>query len=331
MNDRGYSLIEVMIAVGLSSFLLFIAMSQSVSMTQTQFQYISRSNLAQDALTITNYFGHEFGEIGGASVRPWMSAYLENNCALRGPFPDCDGSDRLTLTSSVIPAQECFVTANPSSNVLTVAMSAGVCCLNPAMLNQNFMITQGLFYSEVFASSIDTLACSMTFAPGQASPNDALPPSPVDWSGGTITMVTVKTIYWDSSLKQVKQYSDFNNNAQIDPGEMNILADQVLDIQFSLGLDINGDSNLIDTASNTDNYLFNSPGENWGVGTFLNANINELKILEVALITGTPISYGGVPLAKTLQILDGPVRDLSKWDSRKAILKFAPRNDFLYH
>ena len=329
LNQSGYSLIEIMMAVGLSSFLLFIAMSQNVSITQSQFRYIRRSNLAQDALTITNYFGHEIGQIGGASVRPWMSAFLENNCNARGPFPACNGSDRLTLTASNVPAQECLITGLPLPGVLQIN-SAPTCCLDSSYLSKHFMLTSGNSYAQVFSTNVDTASCRLTFVNGQASANNSFPAF-INWSGGTLTKVTVKTIYWDSIANQAKQFTDFNNNGVMDTGEMNILADQVLDLQFSLGLDINGDGNLIDNGTNADNYLYNSAGEAYGAGVFLNATPSQLKMIKVAIVTGVPAGAGGPPTMHTVQILDGPARTLTQWDSRKAILKFAPRNDFLYH
>ncbi len=328
LNQLGYSLIEIMMAVGISSFLLVIAISQSVSVTQSQFRYISRSNLSQDAFTMTNYFGHEIGQIGGATVRPWMAAFLENNCSARGPFPDCNGSDRLTLTASVIPAMEYLVTGMVTPTILQILTTA--CALNPAMIGKSFMITLGTSYAQIYATSINIALCQMGFLPGQAALNNSVP-AVVNWAGGTLTTVVVKTIYWDSTINQVKQFTDFNNNGSIDAGEMNILADQVLDLQFALGIDYNNDGNLLDNGTNTDNYLYNSPGEAFGVGVFLNANSTMLKIIKVAIVTGVPANNSSAPANQSTQILDGPVRALGQWDTRKAILKFAPRNDFLYH
>jgi Tfp pilus assembly protein PilE len=327
LNRSGFTLVEVLIATGISTCLILVAVSQNLSLVQSQFNSVARSNLAQDSITIANFFARQFGQAGGGSVRPWMSTFLENDCAARGAFPDCSGSDRLTLVSAVVPANECMVSNQLNPTSIEVKPS-GVCCLTPTFPTGPYMLTLGSNYSQIFVTGVDLPTCSLTYQPGQASLND-LPPAIPNWTAGFLTPVTVETIFLDGVSNQARVFSDLNNNGIVDSGELNILADQVLDLQFALGIDLYGNGNITDNSDSADSYLYNSPGESWAV-TMPSANSSMIRMIEVGLITGSPLNGGTLARIPQVQIFDGPVRNVTNWETKKIVLKFAPRNDFIY-
>ena len=340
MNQRGFSLVEIFIAMGIATFLIAGAMTAHVSNLSYYKTTESRSTLYQDSLLLIDYLRAELMQAGGGSVRAWMGIWVEDNCGARAPLPACASSDRMTISTVSIPLQECAIIGQINPTRVQVAWNApGVCCLDPlaagevTFLGRNVMLTLGDFYSQQFATIVDLPTCQMTTAAGQASGNDR-PPVVWNWGNGAVTMMNVQTLYWDSTTNMLKRWINTNNDNVKNPTEDVIIADNVFDTQYALGYDFNlPDGNIVDTADGVnDEWLFNAPTvvEVFGLGVFAPPVVrSQLLSVQVGAIVGSNDSAAGVAMAPK-RSLNGPLRSQAGWMMMEEIARFSPRNSYIF-
>jgi prepilin-type N-terminal cleavage/methylation domain-containing protein len=340
INQRGVTLIELMVAMAIASGLLVISMTLHLSSLQVFRSTEDFASLSQDSYLITDYFRNEIMSAGGGSVRGWMGLWVEDKCGARAPLPDCQGSDRLTVTTLNLPEQECAITGQVSANVVSVAMRGpGDCCLSPqagvagaiAFRNQQVVLTLNGVFIQRYIDDVDVGTCQATLAPGPAAGSDS-PGAPPDWTGAALSLVKVKTYYWDPTLHTLNVYSDLNNNATVDAGEAQVMADQVFDFQLALGYDFSPpDGTETEVAGGlNDEWLYNNPTavEVFGAGKFAAPlTRSSLAMVEVALLLGT--KRAGVYTA-TPYLLNGPKRQFNGYYLRPTFTKLAPRNTLLF-
>ncbi len=340
LGKQGFSLIEMLIGMGLISFIIVLSANVHITNLQIYKTTESRVSLTQDSLLLVEYFRNQVIAAGGGSIRSWMGIWVEDNCAARGVLPQCAGSDRLTVTSTTLPVQECSITGMVNPNVLQIAFSSpGVCCLQPATAAESsfsgrqIMISRSDYFRQRYVSTSDLNLCRLTIQPGQAAGGDQAGPI-VNWTGGVVTMVSVDTIYWDSVTRMLKRFTDNNNNGQIDAGEDMIVADSLFEFQVALGYDFNpGDGNVTSSANGIgDEWLYNAPTAIEAINTppFVAPMArSSLLLVEVGAILGS--SAGGSNLkADTARILNGPVRTMPGWILQAETTRLAQRNSFIF-
>ena len=264
----GFTVLELTIALGLASVLALSVLSQNLEVVRQQMYYVSRSNLAQDTLLVADYFSSQLQAAGGGAVLPYMAIWVENSCGPRGPLPGCGGSDRVTISTSVNnaanPLLQCPITAQPAPNQIQGG-APGSCCFTPAFAPAQLFITApgGASYSQVFAATLNPATCIITYIAGQASGHDALP-NPLNWTGATVTPVSVATYYLDPVQHQIFRYSDSTGLGLLNATTNQELLANIFDLQAELGYDLDGTNNLVDLGSPADSWLYNFPGESWG-------------------------------------------------------------------
>lgn len=327
MNQRGFTLTELMIAAGLS---IVVALAAGTSFVSTYSQYYavqSGTAMVQDLSILSDYFTSRIQSVGGGSVRSFQSIWVENNCAARSVFPACNGTDRLTLISVPQPIQSCGITSQVSPGVLQMANSP--CCLTAAMVNQPMMLSATDSFAQGFITSVDLSSCRLSYSPGQAAGNNSVPNSYL-WNSGSMTLINVHTYYLSTSAHELHVFSDFNNNGVAESGEDMVIADQVYDMQVALGYDFNPADGLItDNGSTTDEVLYNKTGDTalGALGTFQKAiRANLLTVIFSITSAGGTVANGGT---RTIQNLDGP-SVTSNLELRSQTLRLVPRNNYYY-
>ena len=325
-------MIELLIAVALSAFLILVTLTQNLSMFQGQMYGITRSNLSQDVLLDASYLANQIEGIGGGAVRSWMAIWEENNCAARGPLADCGGSDRITLTTAQNPPLECAIQswALATPNQIVVA-NTPACCLTAAFNNKQLMLVNNNSYAQVYSTSVDLVACTLTFTGGQAAADpEQANPLATNWGNGTVSVVNVQTYYMDSTAHALNVWADANNDGAIQANESSLVATGVYDFQVALGFDLNSDHNLVDQENNTDDWLYNAAGESMGVGVFASASMFQLEMVEVGIMLGIPANFQHGQPNVALTLLDGPARQINGIDLKDVSYKVGPRNSYLF-
>ncbi len=337
MNQRGFSLVEIMIAMGIATFLIAGAMTAHVSNLSYYKTTESRSSLYQDSLLLIEYLRGELMQAGGGSVRAWMGIWVEDACLARAPLPACANSDRVTVSTVSIPLQECAITGQVNPTTVQVAFNGPTCCLQPVaanevtFLNRQVMFTLGDFYSSQYATVVNLITCQMTTVAGQSNQR---PPALWNWGNGVVTMVNVQTLYWDSINRMLKRWINTNNDNAKTADEDAIIADQVFDMQYALGYDFNvPDGNINETPTGiNDEWLFNAPTvvEVFGAGVFAPPVVpSQLLSMQVGTIVGSDDAAAGFASAPK-RSLNGPLRSLAGWMMMEEIARFSPRNSYIF-
>lgn len=330
-NLRGFTLVEVLLSLGITSFLLLVTVSLGVDLSRSRFDMINKGSLAQDALLLSSYFTSHLQAIGGGSVRPWMSVWVENNtCAARGVFPACNGSDRLT-TVTTTSNYACTVLSQVSSDTLEFQVNAGVCCLSTATANTPAMLTLGSSYAQIRLETIDLGACRATYSAGQAAGNNSLP-AVANWGTGVMTSVSISTFFLDTATHQLQRFVDGNDNGTAEPGELSTLVDQIYDLQVAIGYDRDLNGRLVDDGSGADEWLYNSlPVENPDDMTdaIISSRWDRMRMIQVGIATGTANGRPDVTPV-SVQIFDGASVAVPGWELIASTCKARPRNALLF-
>lgn len=339
-RSDGFSLVEVMVAVAISTFLMVSFTDLYVVGLNSYHEMRDQSSLSLDSILSVDYLRGELMIAGGGQVRGWQGIMIEDNCNARGPFPDCNGSDRITVSSTNSPLQQCSITGNPGPGIWQINFSSpGVCCLTPGggltdFLKQQVTFTLNDFYSSKFINTVDPASCRMTVTAGQASLNDFTGAPPItDWTGAVVTLSTVKTFYWDSAASSLVRFIDSNGDNVAAPDELSTVAIGIHDLQAALGYDSKpADGNIVATGDGVnDEWLFNAPGvaEAWNAGTFVApATRSQLLMVSLGIILGVKSPKGaGLP---TPRILNGPVRSVAGVLLQPQVGQVAPRNSYVF-
>jgi len=328
-KETGFTFVEILISLAISAFLLILASSQSLSLIKRQASTETRSTVAQDSLLLAGFLGPIVKSAGGGSVQAFMSFYAENNCAARWGMPDCGQSDRLTIVNTPDVPVECNIVGQVNPTTIQINIdSTHTCCLVGKNFSSELMLSAGnTYYSQVYPTNIDPVACTIQYTQGPASPNDF----PVaSWVNGVVSVVTVVTYYWDTTLDQVLQFTDANNNQIQDPGEVIKIADNIYDFQVALGYTTGTPPRVSNNGTNTDSVLYNAPGETWGVGPFLSMPPSNLREIFVGIINGVPVKMESQQNFVQQNVFDGPIRSKPGWVFNKIVTVMAPKNLGIY-
>jgi prepilin-type N-terminal cleavage/methylation domain-containing protein len=328
LGQKGFTILEVLISLSISAFLILIVMSQNLSFVQQQLYSVTHSNLAQDSILDASYLSQVIENSGGGAVRSWMSVWVDNGCPSRSGFPDClTSSDRLTVVDSQTTPLDCPISAQATPNSMILQ---GNLCTASNLFNgaygQQLMLVLGNSYSQVYVTAYDAATQTLTYAAGPASPNDS---AAADWSKGTVSVVQVRTYYVSTSSNQLMVFSDTDHTGIANPANTSTLADYVFDLQAALGVDLQGNNILTDTNSNTDEWLYNAAGD---APLFPSYSNNQIKMIEVGLISGVSNKYKKTASQGVIQILDGPNRQSQLaaqglYDLKAISFKVGPRNN----
>jgi prepilin-type N-terminal cleavage/methylation domain-containing protein len=376
-NSRGFTLLEIMIATAISVSLVMLVASENLSLYYNQMSSQSRATLSQDILNVSNYLTPLIRNAGGGSVISFMGILQENNCqGSKYNFPACGGSDRLTLVTSFATPRECpIISTSYAVGVYTIGSTApssgplqNVCCFDSAtptgappqtgksdFVGNQLMVVSQNNWQQPFGLSYDPVGCTISFrqSSGQAYASDNSPPFSLpssgppylygDWTNGIASVVSVTTLYLDTTTNKLMQFTD-SKGTQSNIDSPFVVAENIYDFQVSLGLDLANNTMLVDdTTSAKDSFLFDSPVNCAALGTcqlsscliqnnckgqFLKAQATQIREVKVGLINGSVANYKQV--ANTAQVLDGPVVSSPNTVLSSIILKVAPANSALF-
>ncbi|MGZ3721667.1 MAG: PilW family protein [Bdellovibrionales bacterium] len=339
LNVNGFSLVELLIAMAIALSIMMGVAGIYLFGFNSYLSMQNRSSLGQDSLLLVDFLRGELQGAGGGAVRAYMGLWVEDNCNARGPFLECGGSDRITVSAATIPLQQCAITSKLGATLYQMAWrSPGVCCMQPqageiSYAGQSVMLTLNGFYSSRFAAAVDLGLCTLSIQPGQAAGGDVTGGT-LDWSGGMATLMKVTTFYWTAANATLNRFTDANNDGVMSAGETAIVAVGVYDLQIALGYDFNpADGNILTTATGVnDEWLNNAPGvvESLGTGYFVPAPPPaSLLMVEAGVILGVANPNGGAAV-NSQRIFNGPLRGIAGWTMQAETTQLAPRNSFIF-
>lgn len=309
---RGLSIIEVLVST---------AVMMAIVMSSTDFiTFFVKKNRELRAATeskvemqmVRDYLRVSANQVGGGTVRPWMAVWTENNCLARVPFPNCFGSDRLTLAYKDYNINTCIVTSATVGNNLNFDPITGADCCSNTHLQKPIALNKTGYYAQFYVDAVTSGGgiCRAHVVNGQASGinGQAAPPTFTDWGGANLDVMEIETFYFDNNLKELHSFRDLDNDGTIDAGEDNLVGANVYDFQIMLGYDASPSDGIVsDSASQLDEWLFNfaHAQEPLGVGGggLATATFVNLRALGFGLITGARAT------GSQSRILDGPLRN----------------------
>jgi hypothetical protein len=327
LNSCGMSLIELLFSMAITTGVILGCCVWMMDSIKNFHFYRMRSTLTDNSALVNGFILNDIQSSGGASAGAWTAVSVSNNCDAAGPFPNCGGSDRITVFQMLQNQFQCEVLSN-TSNHLTIENSTG-CCLTADMTNHPFIMVLNENFYYGYASNLNLGTCEMDFSEYQGEHRD-FTGGRTSWPKASVTFMNTKTIYLDPEKHQLYQFVDTNNNNIFDAKENTLLAEDVYDFQVALGYDFNPTNRVVDDFnSNQDEWLYNVRGEEWGQGVFVNAKQNQLRMVGIGLILGSP-AKGNVNPAENqtvpVHVFDGPERLEPGWYLQVQTSKLLLRN-----
>ncbi|USN46376.1 MAG: prepilin-type N-terminal cleavage/methylation domain-containing protein [Pseudobdellovibrionaceae bacterium] len=330
--SAGFSLVELLVAT-LIGVMVLLGIGTIINAINHQRTRIETIGELQSAIHIAERKIYPLQEIGGGSLRPWHSLWVEDNCAARLDLPSCNGSDRATVIN-VSDSPECSIVSY-DSDTKTIELNlepAGDCCLQATDEKKSLFMLNGDFQQLAFIDTIDMATCKAVLANHlQGSQFVNLPADDNDWVGGSSTLVTVGTYYWDSTLNNLSLASDLDNDGLIASGETVKLIDNVFEFQLALGYDLTpSDGVITNTNDDDDEWLYNFGNtESLGVGVFATTLPLHLRQVEVHMVLALP-RQPSAPTSFSDQYLNGPSRTFNNLYTQDFVTRMNFRNSLLY-
>lgn len=331
--EAGFTLIELMLGSVVATVVAGAVFAVYFVVFRDFKRVEAATDMAFDSQLLADYITTEIQNVGGAAVVAGAGTFVEDNCQSRDGLPNCEGSDRLTLTEAIMPVRECGV-AGIGGGVVAMATTPGSpCCLDASWLNTPVMLTKGNIFVQRWVSTVNTVQCNLTLSAGQAQLGDNNPPPVLlDWSGGTATRVQVRTYYVDRQARELRLFQDQNGNGRAEAAEVKTLAVDTQDLQVALAYDCGPEDGLInENGDANDELLFNAPAavEAIGQGALACATRDLLHSIHVGFLLGGPLSGSptGTP-AGAQRLLNGPERVSQEQFLKGRLVRAVPRNRF---
>lgn len=310
---RGFSLLELMVSIGIMSIVFSFASQQVVMINKLSRKIENKVQTHEDATLTTQYLANQLREAGGANLRPYMAIWLEDNCAGRDGLPSCDGSDRVTLNQVDNSIDACPVTIAENPARLHFNNVNSRCCSSDVHNKQIVVIKDSAFsyyYVKTVHENAPTNECWIDVEEGQSYGLNNINPMPAftGWSNSTMLLVDAKTIFVDRETKELKLFTDLNNNQEPEEDEIILLSDQITDMQVILGYDAAPQNGTIDnTNDENDEWLYNysTVNEALGAGGLTDATVQDLRMAGIGVISESFLSNAN----GSAQLFNGPNRE----------------------
>lgn len=318
---KGFTLVEVLMALAISSVVLTIAFQVLVNMTGS-IRALEQGALASDEVgLLSEYMLEKLMCVGGDTIRPWAAVWVEDDfCG--------DGTDRFTIVELEDHSLQCTFSEFDGTTLSTGDTKD--CCLTEVFVKQQVIVVSGSgdengHWASKTVTAVDTKRCTATMEEGQARVLDNLPPDDAVWGGGSVAVVRVRSVWLDATTDELKFTEDGDGDGTL---ETTVVADHIIDLQGALGFDVSPwDWRVTDTGGRDDEWLYNVEGEVLGKSETPGleaARRDDLRLIRVGLVVGAPAK--GLANRSTAQVLNGPVRVRKGWVLRPFVATTSLRN-----
>ncbi len=320
-GTSGFTFTELLMTLAVSSIVFALAMRVLVYLSGEIAGLELGSLAANETALLVEYVTDKLMCAGGGSIRPWAAVAVEDDW-------QGDGSDRITVADLATAAWQCSV-LEASGSTVTVDSPDG-CCLSQDFVKRQVLLTTGSadnqsHWRTAVVENVDLEHCSAQLDTGTTSPLDHPPSGEVAWNGGTLAVVTVRSLWLNAATDELMLTEDKDRDGTLEDA---VVANRVLDLQAALGYDVSPwDWRVTDGGSSDDEWLYNAPGERFqdsstpGLET---ARPEDLRLVRVGVVVGAPTSSrSGQGVAK---VLNGPLRSRSGWILRSFVGTTSLRN-----
>ncbi|MGE3681045.1 MAG: prepilin-type N-terminal cleavage/methylation domain-containing protein [Bdellovibrionales bacterium] len=341
-SQEGFSLIELMIVVALSTVSVMAALAAYEMMFKMNMKAQVLVSGRGDLNLILDTLTGEALNVGGGFVEAYMGVWVEDNCASRMDLPDCRGSDRLTLAwtrrpaagPGIPPLLECRVTSELSSTTFQMSIVPN-CCVDNGWVNRQVLLTNMGWARSLHISAVDAITCQVTTREGLI--NQMNLQAGATWAGGYMTQVEVRTYFVNKTtsgsgpLNQLIVAEDLNRDPTLSADEFAIVASGIADFQIALGFDTDNDGYIRDlsgTANSTQDELLYSARavgmERLGRGGLRNATSDLLYSVHLGVVVqGLGNLEDGT---QRTWVLNGEPVTCNNCTLRSAVWSSVPRN-----
>ena len=238
-TPRAFTLIELSMAlialgfIAVTTTMLFSTYVALIKHGRIDATLIARARTAYD-------FVADDIRVSGQLNRAGAAAIIEENCAARGSFPACGGTDRLTLIQPNPDYRACRVVAEPSAGRVQISMrapfappSTPACCFAEVGFSRQavFVTATGAARPVLVTSDAATVGtCTFAFADIFTAPADSL-------VNAQAILSDVKTFYFEPGAAadepgRLVMHMELDGAASL-AGERLYFADNVVDFQVA--------------------------------------------------------------------------------------------------
>lgn len=328
----GFSLLELMVALSISGLVITVATSAVLSIQRSIASTRASAQVDEEAKMLAEHLVSVTRNVGGSLLRPWNAIEVENDCAAADGFPDCDGSDRLTLIDYDPEVGNCALIAKSGSKLLVESVDtdgdliADTCCLDTLDLalwqdrSAQIIDKTGVWERVKLKKkgAVDGHACAIEFSVKKKKLEALV--------GARLAATTERTYYLRRDMHTLHEYVDTNQNDVLDPEETRVVADQVYDLQVALGYDTDNDGQVRDTNGTDDEWQFNAPGSDTPAGW----SERNLRMIAVGVVVGNRVPTSPGTTLPSLRVLDGAPVSAPRTLLRSSLARVYFRNNYIF-
>ncbi len=304
-NRHGFTLAEMLVGMMIGGLVLMGASQILYQVLLAKKDFDSSINTMSEVNLVSNYLSHQLYMAGGNGITAWQSLKVENNCAARMNFPDCNGTDRLTVAINTTEPVAGVKTYKASFSPYSYDSTSGtVTLLAPLAPPASCPLTAVLPPGHILVVDRDTNQVDSRWVTATDVPNCKVDTAAdnqgtlLNKSNGvnniyfssTMYFVDLHTYYLDTAARNLYDVSMVSNNLVFDLAtEAKLIAPEVFDFQLGLGYDTGvKDGVVLDDGSDTDEILYNNSLDTFAKLGNMGAFEADMRELFVVFTKGLP-------------------------------------------
>lgn len=321
-RPRGFSLLEMMVALAISAVVVAVGTQVIAAMLKTTKKMAANAQLDSQAQLITEALAAEAQGVGGGALRP-AGAVMVNNKRAGDPPPV---TDELTLLIVDDTKNPCGISGFHSNKPKFI--QAGTCCANTEFAANNLVALVSPDGDKTGVKLFSPLGggCKMNVSASDFPTAPTLAVMETQFTGGSALVVRQRKYFLDDTTHQLQVLdTDLSGNSRT-----RIVAENVYDFQVALGYDVPNparDGVSTDTGGTDDEWLFNAVGDSFALPPLNQGTNADLQRLAIGITVGVKQTDGG---GNTIKLLDGSNLSIPGVYLRSSISRITFRNLFLF-
>ncbi len=255
-RPRAFSMIEAAVTLAIMAIVATAAISAFAAFSRLA-KHAERDVVLIETLRTGLFFLlSEIRDAGGSGVQPWAAVIVEDNCGPRDGFPDCRGSDRLTLVQGIPSYPGCRVIDDRGGRLQFEEVDAACCFVEDNFARQVALVLPDTMQPVLLrGTGADCVFTATPIVPAGALARplgDSSAHRSGGWRGGVAILVDVKTFYVDWTIAlaapgatpevtdgPLTMHAELNGDGDV-VGERLTVLERVADFQSAIGYDVAG-------------------------------------------------------------------------------------------
>jgi prepilin-type N-terminal cleavage/methylation domain-containing protein len=317
-RPRGFSLIELMVAMAIAGITISIAVFALAQINKTSKQVRTNAYLDKEAQMLIEYIIADAQGAGGGSLRPGGAVTVVNGTA--------GASDRVTVKVLDPSVPECLISGWTGNHA--EFDDAGACCADNWTPGTTMTLVSptGDLSMTLTVPTTPIPSCRLGFIPAAHPEISSTADLWAKFDGGSGMVVRERSYYLDAATRELR-LDDFDLTGA---ARTRLIAEDVYDFQVALGFDVpnpDRDNSVTNTNSTTDEWLFNATGDAMTAAPLSAGSLEDLRRVTFALTVGLPrTDWPG----NTVQHLDGATLNIAGTQLRGVESTATFRNLFIF-